>query len=93
MPLGPLHAVTQMRRLDPGGAGDGAAASQDAAQRVEVELEGVALHKALPAVQEFDDLVAVVDDGAVYDGPDDGVQAGAVAAGREDTKTLCGTDS
>ncbi|GAB2965333.1 hypothetical protein GCM10023080_028460 [Streptomyces pseudoechinosporeus] len=27
----------------------------------------------------------MVDDGTVYDGPDDGVQAGAVAAGREDT--------
>ncbi|GGR64181.1 hypothetical protein GCM10010220_14440 [Streptomyces parvulus] len=27
----------------------------------------------------------MVDDGAVHDGPDDGVQAGAVAAGREDT--------
>ncbi|GAA3029581.1 hypothetical protein GCM10010448_09460 [Streptomyces glomeratus] len=27
----------------------------------------------------------MVGDGAVHDGPDDGVQAGAVAAGREDT--------
>ncbi|GEC05581.1 hypothetical protein SSP24_32360 [Streptomyces spinoverrucosus] len=27
----------------------------------------------------------MVDDGAVHDGPDDGVQTGAVAAGREDT--------
>ncbi|GDY67401.1 hypothetical protein SAV14893_067940 [Streptomyces avermitilis] len=27
----------------------------------------------------------MVDDGPVHDGPDDGVQAGAVATGREDT--------
>src|SRR3954469_1809713 len=85
MPPGPLHAVPQMRGLDPGGAEDRAAAGQDAAHRVEIELEVVALQEALPAVPETDDLVAVVGDGTVHDGPDDGVQAGAVAAGREDT--------
>ncbi|MEF2526856.1 hypothetical protein [Streptomyces sp. CS62] len=34
---------------------------------------------------EADDLVAVVDDGAVHDGADDGVEAGAVATGSEHT--------
>ncbi|GAA2226406.1 hypothetical protein GCM10010360_55470 [Streptomyces nogalater] len=29
----------------------------------------------------------MVGDGTVHDGPDDGIQAGAVAAGREDTNT------
>ncbi len=85
MPLRPLHTVPQMRGLDPGGAEDGAAAGEDAAHRVQVELEVVALQETFPAVPETDDLVAVVDDGTVHDGPDDGVQAGAVAAGREDT--------
>src|SRR5581483_7103601 len=85
MALGPLHAVPQMFRAHPGGAEDGAAAGQDAADGVEVELEIVALQEALPAVPETDDLVAVVGDGTVHDGPDDGVQAGAVAAGGEDT--------
>ncbi len=77
---GPLHAVPQVRGLDPGGAEDGAAAGQDAAHRIQVELQIVALQEALPAVPETDDLVAVVGDGTVHDGPDDGVQAGAVAA-------------
>ncbi|GGS11922.1 hypothetical protein GCM10010252_58960 [Streptomyces aureoverticillatus] len=34
---------------------------------------------------EADDLVAVVDDGTVDDRTDDGVQAGAVAPGSQDT--------
>src|SRR5690606_14516742 len=82
---GALHAVPQVLGADPGGAEDGAAAGEDAADRVEVQLEVVALQEALPAVPETDDLVAVVDDGTVHDRPDDGVQPGAVAAGREDT--------
>ena len=43
VPPGPLHAVAQMRGLDAGGAEDGAAAGEDAADRVEVELAVVAL--------------------------------------------------
>lgn len=82
---GGLDAADQVRGLDPGGAEDGAAAGEYAAHRVEVELAVVTLQQALPPVVEADDLVTVVDDGAVHDGTDDGIQTGAVSAGGEHT--------
>ena len=89
MAAGPLHAVPQMRGLHPGRPEDGAAARQDAADGVEVELAVIALQQALPAVAEADHLIAVIGGGAVDDGPDDGVQTGAVSAGGEYTNTHC----
>ncbi len=83
MAPGALDAVHQVRGLDPRGAEDGAAAGEDAAHRVQVQLAVVALQEALPPVVEADDLVAVVHHGAVHDGPDDSVQTGAVSAGGE----------
>lgn len=87
--LRPLDAVPQMRGLDARGAENRAAAGEDAAHRVEVQLAVVAFQEAFPAVVEADDLVAVVHHRAVHDGADDGVQAGAVAAGGQDTNAHC----
>jgi len=89
MAAGALHTAPQMRGLHAGGAEDGAAAGEDATHRVQVELAVVAFQQALPAVVEPDHLVAVVDHGAVHDGPDDGVESGAVAAAGQHTNTHC----
>ena len=58
---------------------------QDAAHRGDAERHGQALERALPAVAEADELVAVLADALADDGPDDRVEAGAVAAAGEDS--------
>lgn len=89
MAPGLLDAAPQVLGADPGGAENRSAARQDAADGVQVELAVVTFEQALPAVVEAYDLVAVVDHGAVHHGPDDGVQAGAVATARQHTNTHC----
>ena len=75
-----LDAALDLERVGARGAEDGAAARQDAAHLRDAELAGRALERALPAVAEADELVAVLLDALADHGPDDGVQAGAVAA-------------
>ncbi|CAL2072087.1 hypothetical protein GPN2_22421 [Streptomyces murinus] len=77
---GPLAGLPQPVPLQPGGAEDGAAQGQDAADRVQVEGPVVAVEQAPVAVLESNDLVVVLRHRAVHDRTDHGVQAGAVAA-------------
>lgn len=75
-----LGGLAQPVALQPGGAEDGAAAGEDAADRVEVEGAEVAVEEALEPVLESDDLVTVTHHGTVHDRADHCVQAWAVAA-------------
>ena len=61
------------------------AAGEQAVDGGDVERGGPVLEQAAPAVAEADDLAVVVVGGRADDGPDDGVQAGAVAPAGEDT--------
>jgi hypothetical protein len=61
-----------------------AAARQDPADGVQVQRHRVALEHPSPAVPEPDDLVVVLADPLADDGPDDGVEARAVAAAGQD---------
>src|SRR4029079_12801584 len=83
----PLHAriaVAVDVRIAARRAEDGAPALQDPAHVAPLERSDVAVHQPVPAVQDPDHLDAVRRHGAADDGADDGVQPGAVAAGRED---------
>ncbi len=75
-----LRRFAQPVALQPGGAEDGAAAGEDAADRVEVEGAEVAVEEALEPVLEPDDFIAVTHHGTVHDRADHCVQAWAVAA-------------
>lgn len=77
---GALARLAQPVTLQAGGAEDGAAAGQDAADTVQVEGAVAAVQEAGVAVLEADDLVAVVVDRSVHDRPDHCVQTRAVAA-------------
>ena len=76
--------VEQLGR-DAGRAQRRPAAGEQAVDGGDVERRGPVLEQAAPAVAEADDLAAVVAGGRADDGPDDGVQAGAVAPAGEDT--------
>src|SRR5690606_9688582 len=84
---GVLAGLAEPVTLQAGRAEDGAAAGQDAADRVEVQGAVPAVEEAGVAVLETNDLVAVVVDGPVHDGPDHCVQARAVAACGENSDT------
>ena len=88
--LGPVIALERIR---PGGAQDGAAARQDAARRLDGEVLVNALDRPAPAVAEADDLVSVVVDPPAHDGPDDRVQARAIASPREHADPHDGHDT
>ncbi len=79
-----LVAVAVHVRVAAGRAEDGAAALQDAADVVASERAYVAVHEAVPAVEDADDLHVVSHDRAAHDRTGDGVEPGAVAAGGED---------
>ena len=78
--LDPLDAAVDLERVGARGLQDRAAARQDAADLVDAERGGQVLQRPAPAVEEADELEAVLPDALADDGPDDGVQAGAVAA-------------
>src|SRR5690606_23721402 len=78
--LDAADAVLLVQRVGAGGAEDGAAAGQDAADGRYAEGDGAVLQRAPPAVPEAGEGVAVLLDALADDGPDDGVEAGAVAA-------------
>ena len=80
----PVDAALDVVRVGARGAEDRAAARQDPADGVQVQRHGVALEHAPPAVAEPDELVAVLADALADDGPDDGVEARAVAAAGQD---------
>ena len=62
---------------------DGPAPHEDAAYGVAIEGDDVALHQALPAVLDADDLCIVLLDGTHCDASDHRVETGAVAPGGE----------
>ena len=76
-------AVEQFGR-DAGRAERRPAAGEQAVDGGDVQRRRPVLEQAAPAVAEADDLAAVVGGGRADDGPDDGVQAGAVAPAGED---------
>ena len=78
--LDAADAVLLLEGIGARGAEDGAAAGQDAAHGGDVERDGVAFERTAPAVPEADELVAVLLHALADDGPDDGVEPGAVAA-------------
>jgi hypothetical protein len=78
--LDTADAAALLQRVGPRGAEDGAAAGQDAAHGGDVETDGVVLQGSSPAVPEAGEVVAVLLHALADDGPDDGVEAGAVAA-------------
>ena len=83
--LDPLDAAVDLDRVGPRRAEDRAAARQDAADGSDVERHREALERALPAVAEPDELVPVLLHALAHDGPDDGVEPGAVAAAGQDS--------
>jgi hypothetical protein len=75
-----LAGLAEPVALEAGGAEDGAAAGEDATDRVQVEGTVAAFQQSRETVLEADHLVAVVRDGTVHDRPDHCVQPRAVAA-------------
>ena len=73
-----LHAVVPLVRVGPRAAEDRAAARQDPARRLYVEIDIRALEHAAPSVAEADELVAELVDPAANHRADDGVEAGTV---------------
>jgi hypothetical protein len=71
-------------RVAPRRAEDRPAALQQAAHGVAVERADAALHQPVPTVEDAHDLRAVLAVRAGDETADRGVQAGAVAAARED---------
>ena len=80
-----VDAAVDLHRVRAARAEDRPATRQDAADLRDAELGGQALERALPAVAEAEELVAVLLDALADDAADDGVEAGAVAAAREDS--------
>ena len=78
--LDAVDAALDLDRVGAARAEDRAAARQDAAHLRDAERRGDALERALPAVAEADELVAVLLHALADDGTDDGVETGAVAA-------------
>ena len=75
-----LDAAVDLDRVRAARAQDRPAAGQDAADLGDAQLRGEALERALPAVAEADELVAVLRHALADDGADDSVETGAVAA-------------
>ena len=78
-------AVGRVERAAPLGAEHGAAPRQRTAHRLDRQRHRPPLEHPVPGVEEPDELVAVGALALAHDGPDDGVQAGAVPASREDS--------
>ena len=74
----------RVERAAPLGAEHRAAARQRAAHRLDRQRHRAPLAHAVPGVEEADELVAVDPLALAHDGPDHGVQTGAVAATGED---------
>lgn len=71
-----------------GGAEDGSAARQNAADFLEREFKGFFRpDKTVEAIGDADDLPSILEDGGFSGGADDGVKAGRVSA------TGCNTDT
>ena len=77
-------AGRRVERAAPLGAEHRAAARQRAAHRLDRQRHRAPLAHAVPRVEEADELVAVDPLALAHDGPDHGVQPGAVAAAGED---------
>ena len=75
-----LDPAVDLERVGARRAQDRAAAGQDAANLVEPELARVVLERALPAVAEPDELVAVLADALADGSADHRIETGAVAA-------------
>ncbi len=80
-----VEAVVDLERVGARRAEDRAAARQDAAHLGHAERHRDVLERALPAVPEPDELVAVDADALADDGADHRVQAGAVAPAGQHT--------
>jgi hypothetical protein len=78
-----LDAVLALEGVGARGPEDGAAAGQDAARRLDRELDVAVLERPSPAVAEADDGVAVHVDPLADHGADDRVQPRAVATAGE----------
>lgn len=64
-----------------GGAENGAAAGQNAADFLERKLEGfLGTDEAIETIGNADDLPSILDDGGFGGGADDGVEAGRIPA-------------
>ena len=74
-----VDAAVDLERVGARRAEDRAAARQDAADLGDAERHGEVLQRALPAVAEADELVAVHPDALADDGADHRVQSRAVA--------------
>ena len=83
-----LAADRHLVRLVAAGAEDGAAQGEDARQHFALEQNGAVLHQAAKAVAEADDLHVVGVEGALADGADGRIEAGAVAARGQHTDTF-----
>src|SRR5690606_5855825 len=81
----PLHPVLDLERVGAGRAEDGPASREDAPDRGHVQGPGQVLQRSAPAVAVADELVAVGADALAHDGPDDRVEARAVATAGEHT--------
>ena len=67
-----------------GGAEDGAAKGEDAGDIAKVEWSELVFDEPEEAVLDAEDLPAVIEDGGLGDGSDDGVEAGAIASSCQD---------
>jgi hypothetical protein len=93
-----LDPVVDLHDVGPAAAEDGASAREDAPGLLHAERHREPLERALPAVAEAEELVPVHLHALPDHGPDDGVQAGAVAPAGQDTdahscspsSSLCG---
>jgi hypothetical protein len=82
-----VDGALDLVRVRPGRAEDRAAARQDAADLIDPQRPVIAFHRSAPTVPEAYELVAVVADALTDDGPDDGVESGAVAPSGEHADT------
>jgi hypothetical protein len=85
----PLPVLDAAQRVDPRGAEDGASLGEDADDRVGRQGLHVALDEPQPAVADAQDLDTPAL-GAAHHRADDGVEAGAIAASRQDAHLLRG---
>ena len=92
-PADPVAGRVGAQRVGPRRAEDGPAARQDAADRLDVERDGVPLERPAPAVAEPDELEPVLRYPLADHGPDHCVQPGAVPASGEHSDSHGGKTS
>src|SRR5713101_8467781 len=80
-----IDAIGVLRGISSRGAQDGAAARENASDRVEIEGHALVVDQAAPAFLEADEFVFVSEDAFAHHGADHGIQAGTIPTAGQHT--------